>query len=148
MEKETYGSLLKERGVDTQKVFGFLEFKALENMPITPVVDDEVKKSDNQDSKENLFNQIYSVNPLTNLPQGDIAVFMNANTSPQVRDFIVNELMRPDGTEKATSFDGLSDDELYSLSRQHGEDIQAYKLRMFNVIRQGVQKKSSSATTE
>lgn len=146
MEKETYGDLLKERGVDTQKVFGFVEFRALENMHVSPLAESEIKKSDNKDSKENLFNQIYSVNPLTNLPQGDIAVFMNQNTSPQVRDFIVNELMRPDGSDKATSFDGLSDDELYSLSRQHGEDIQAYKLRMFNVIRQSVQKKSSSTT--
>lgn len=146
MEKTTYGSLLASRGVDINKIFGFIDFRALKDMPID-VSDEKFDNSaDNISAKDNLFSQIYAVNPLTNLPQGDIAVFMNANTSPQVRDFIVNELMKPDGSEKATSFDGLSDDELYSLSRQHGEDIQAYKLRMFNVIRQGVQKKPSSTT--
>lgn len=132
----TFKDLLISRGYNPNKTFGYNEFKALPDMVVEPleeIPDVEVRSSD----KENLFAQIYAVNPTTGLPDGDVAVFMNSNTSPQVRDFIVNELMRPDGTEKATHFDGLSDDELYALSRQHGEDIQAYKLRMFNVIRDG-----------
>lgn len=42
---------------------------------------------------QELFDTIFAINPLTRLPDGDIAVFMNENTSPEVRQYIQQQLM-------------------------------------------------------
>lgn len=114
---------------------GHREYRGLENREFVEVVGRDLV-SDVVDSSKVLFDKIFAVNPVTNLPDGDIAVFMSENTSPEIKAFIQSQLMTPNGQQSDTSFDGLSDDDLASLSRGADEPLAAYASRMRSVIYQ------------
>lgn len=87
-----------------------------------------------------LFDMIFSVNPLTGLPQGDLAMFMNENTSPEVRQYISQNLMSDNSagvapTVKASDADSIPDDVIVELSRRDGESLGSYRDRMIDYVK-------------
>lgn len=87
-----------------------------------------------------IFAQVFSVNPRTKLPDGDIAVFMNENTHPEVRDFIAKNLMNPNAFEADSSIvDGLTDDDIVRYSRKSGESNSDYARRLYDSIKQSLE---------
>ena len=80
----------------------------------------DVKKKDSQ-----LLNYIYSVNPVTGLPQGDLAVYLGDKANPQVRAFIEMNLLQE--TDNSKSSFRLPDDVLNKF-REHisDDDIAAF----------------------
>lgn len=69
---------------------------------------------ENQQSDAHILSAIYSLDPVTKLPTGDIAMFVSDKTSPEVRMYIANMLMSdtsgnalpklPDGLDETTAF--------------------------------------------
>lgn len=123
--------------VPVNLAIGHREYRGLENREFVEVVGRDLVP-DVVDSTKVLFDKIFAVNPVTNLPDGDIAVFMSENTSPEIKAFIQSQLMSPNGLQSDTSFDGLSDDDLAVLSRGAEESVSAYASRMRSVIYQQV----------
>lgn len=116
------------------RALGFPEYRALKGRIFQePIV--EVKKSDVVPPQEELFNQIFSINPKTNLPDGDIAIFMSQNTSPEIKDFIQRNLMSPIDLENdGAKYDGLDDDTLAQYTRDANESVTDYRNRMYREV--------------
>lgn len=123
--------------VPVNLAIGHREYRGLENREFVEVVGRDLDPGV-FDSTKVLFDKIFAVNPVTNLPDGDIAVFMSENTSPEIKAFIQSQLMTPNGQQSDTSFAGLSDDDLSVLSRGADESLTAYASRMRSVIYQQV----------
>lgn len=106
----------------------------------------DVKKKDSQ-----LLNYIYSVNPVTGLPQGDLAVYLGDKANPQIRAFIEMNLLQETENSKSgfkmpdeviNKFrEHISDDDIAALSRNHGESKEEYADRMKLYILQEKQKR-------
>lgn len=107
----------------------------------------DVKKKDSQ-----LLNYIYSVNPVTGLPQGDLAVYLGDKANPQVRAFIEMNLLQETENSKSgfklpdevlNKFrEHISDDDIAAFSRNHGETKEEYADRMKLYMLQEKQKRS------
>lgn len=86
--------------------------------------------------RSSLLKAIYAVDPLTRLPTGDIACYVSSETSPQVKQFILDNIMVD--TSRASlppAPAGMSDDELAEYSRRDGESTMDYANRMSNYAR-------------
>lgn len=106
--------------------------------PVAPIVD--VPQVDRKDKYEELLDAIYSVDPRTGVPRGDLAVFMSKDANPEIRDFIQQNLLMdmtgedgslslPDSVRNAFRRD-VTDDDIAALSRNHDETADEYAKRL------------------
>ena len=110
----------------------------------------DVKKKDSQ-----LLNYIYSVNPVTGLPQGDLVVYLGDKANPQIRAFIEMNLLQETENSKSgfklsdeviNKFrEHISDDDIAAFSRNHGETKEEYADRMKLYMLQEKQRRAESA---
>ena len=99
------------------------------------------KPADVKDADSSLFDAIYSTDPVSGLPTGDIAVFLSEKTNSQVRLFIEQKLMNPRPENPGLSleqeiinkFGAMSDDDISYFSRNHGESPEEFqdRIRLF-----------------
>ena len=114
---------------------GFREFRALmavESGFECGLVDEQ--KPNIVRSDDSLFAAIFTVNPLTKLPDGDLAIFMSEKTSPEVRMFIEQNLLRDVGEGESVQAADMSDDEIVRYSRKHGESVGDYRQRIYDTL--------------
>lgn len=113
-------------------------------------VDD--KLADVKDKDSQLLDYIYALNPVTGLPQGDLAVYLGDKANPQIKAFIQANLMN-EITEGKSEMnfsqdvlnrfrDTISDDDIAAFSRNHGESKEEYADRMKLYFLQEKQKRS------
>lgn len=132
--------IVRTKSLLGKRAFGFPIFRQLENFKFSDI---EVKrpKAENLNPENQLLDAIYSVNPLTKLPDGDLTIFMSKNTSPEIRDFISRNLMRDLTSETVdVARDGLSDDDVIRYSREIDEDIMSYRSRVMSLLKEDRQK--------
>lgn len=127
--------------IGDERVRGFREYDAYMDIVDSFI---EPEPEPEPDIKETpldvIFAQVFSVNPRTMLPDGDIAVFMNENTHPEVRDFIAKNLMSPNAFEADSSIvEGLTDDDIVRYSRKSGESNSDYARRLYDSVLQGLE---------
>lgn len=127
-----------------RRAFGFNMYRDMKDEQFVFQCDEEVPVV--VDPNKALFDIVFSVDPRTNLPAGDLAMFMNDNTDPSVRRFIEMQLHNPLQSQGDTHGDlsGLSDDDVLEFMRQPGEGISAYRDRMFEIIKSHTQSGSNS----
>lgn len=118
--------------VNPSNAFGFNEFRYLKGKVITRKFSDD-KEVVSRDANQHLFDLIFSVNPITKLPSGDVQQYLSDNVSPQIREFIRQQFLQPSNGGVVSS-QGLSDDEINELSRHSGESFVDYKLRMVEYV--------------
>ena len=140
MDKVVEKAVTKLLKVNDKSAYGFPEFKQIQNIHVytSPIKenDGEVVRSET----ENLFDQIFSVDPITLLPNGDIAIWMSQNTSPEIRNFISQNLMAPVPLDTdGAKYDGLTDDDVAIFTRNQGESIADYRSRLFNHLKSNVE---------
>lgn len=97
--------------------------------------DSDVRPSDSQ-----LLDYIYGLDPVTQLPCGDLSVYLGEKANPEIRQFIELNLLqeRMDGKsamdlpqEVINKFKGvISDDDISAFSRNHGESREEYADRL------------------
>lgn len=138
---------IHEKSLLGHRCYGFNLYRQLQEIDIPEFcsIRPEKKRIVNEDMNKALFDIVFSVNPLTLLPDGDIAVYMSENTSPDIRRFIEMNLHSPIliDADKDAAFAGLSDDDVATFMREPTESLSAYRQRMFDVIRQNSQLNSS-----
>lgn len=92
---------------------------------------------------DSLLDIIYSKDPITGLPRGDLSMFLSDKTNPQVRLFIEQNLLtaRSENTPSVLPDDVvnqyrkvLTDDDIARYTRNHGESIEEYTKRMYDDI--------------
>lgn len=82
-------------------------------------------------SKDSLLSLVYAKDDLTNLPTGDLTYLVSDKANPQVKQFILDNLMKDVSSQSMnTKVKGLSDDALLDLSRNIGESVQDYAERL------------------
>lgn len=110
------------------------------NRPLSPVMMKEHKRDfDVRQPDQTLLDLIFSSDPVTGLPQGDLAVFTGDNANPEVKLFIQQNLMNENPelnglsnlpTEVTNHFKTLTDDDIATFSRNNNESREEYAYRL------------------
>ena len=121
--------------IGRERACGFRDLRGI--MAVEDKFDDTVvneKSVDIVSSEDSLFSSIFTINPITKLPDGDLAMYMNQNTSPEVRLFIEQTLMKDMGESGTVDTSQLSDDDIVRYSRHHGESDADYRQRIYDTL--------------
>lgn len=86
----------------------------------------------------NVLKEIYSVDPATGFPKGDIQYFLSPNANPQVQTWLQENLLKPRAKQQGTSIEGVTDDMLVEYSRKFGESVNAYQQRLKGIFDKAV----------
>lgn len=86
----------------------------------------------------NVLKEIYSVDPVSGLPKGDIQYFLSPNANPQVQAWLQENLLQPRAKQKGTSIEGVTDDMIVEYSRKFGESVNAYQRRLQSIFDESV----------
>lgn len=141
MEKEIYQ--LQDVAICKHRVYGYNMSRDLVGVDFEHTIP-EVSVVEDKTPTKQLFDLVFSVDPVTLLPSGDLAMFMNENTSPEVRRAIEMNLMSPmDVKGDSSGYDGMSDDLIMEYMREPSESLDTYRLRMFDKIKQDVKSRKS-----
>lgn len=79
---------------------------------------------------QNVLNEIFSVDPDTGFPRGDIAYFLSKDGNPQVKSWLESNLLSPRAKQTGTSLEGVTDDFIAEYARNDGESVSDYALRL------------------
>ena len=104
--------------------------QASDNDPCFVEPDPEVRT---ESDLQRLLDSIFSVDEKTGLPRSDIQYYLSPNGNPTVRDWLINNLMKPRADQLRTSVEGVTDDMLFEFTRQPGEEIDDYCQRIYNL---------------
>lgn len=118
------------------KALGFTQYAQIADYEFDPGKCDPIPDDERKSSTDLLLDEIFAVNPLTKLPDGDIACFVNENTSESVRQYILANLVKDNGEKSDTSgYDGISDDDIAEFTRGIDESVSSYRDRIVSVLR-------------
>ena len=110
----------------------FRKYAAFQNAPINyePLIMPEmVEKSVNADDA--VLTAIYAIDPISNKPTGDISAYMSDKTSPDVKAYIMQNLMQDMSSfANPAAPASLSEDDVLFLQRRNGESRDAYIQRV------------------
>lgn len=125
--------------------FGHTFYRQLQDLEFEPCVDDK-NEVETSSSTDELLNSIFAVDPVTMLPRGDVQVYMSDKVSPEIREFIRQNLMSPVKTSADISakFGTLSDDEIAFFSRNSQESLGDYRQRLFDYISETMKSRNTS----
>lgn len=83
------------------------------------------------DPKDSFLSIVYAVDERTQLPTGDLQYLVSDKANPQVKQFILDNLMQDvSAAQNVSAKYNLSDDDILALSRNLGESIQDYADRL------------------
>lgn len=80
-----------------------------------------------------LLDIIYAIDEVTNLPKGDIALYLGKDTDPDIRKFIEDNLMSKSSSVNLGT-KGVDDDTILQLTRNNGESQSDYASRIKQFI--------------
>ena len=104
-------------------------------IPNVPAV--ERVESEKGSAQNSLLSAIYAKDSLTGFPTGDIAMYVSKNTSPEVKKYILDNIMiDTSSAANSPAPSGMSDDEISMFSRSDGETREAYTQRMQSIFTQ------------
>ena len=89
---------------------------------------DPVPQPDNSELKQ-VLDEIFSVDPVTGFPKGDIQYYLSSDGNPMVKQWLETHLLKPRQTS-GQSLQGLTDDMIVEFSRVKGESIEDYQARL------------------
>lgn len=111
--------------------FAFLSPVANNLEPVKFVEEDIVPSPESQ--LDIILNEIFSVDPVTGMPKGDIAYYLGENGNPQVREWIKNNLLQPRSVITGADPQRVSDDLIAEFSRGADETNEAYAKRLSSI---------------
>lgn len=116
----------------------YRDFQGIKDHEMIPMPISEIKHQGKE--SDSLLSAIYTLDPVTKLPTGDISCYVSANTSPEVKKFILDNLMRDVSANAIDKIpDGLSDDDAFALTRQRGESREKYMDRLKKFMDDNIQ---------
>lgn len=75
---------------------------------------------------DGVMDVIFAPDDLTGLPNNALAVFLSDKANPKVRDYIASQLMNVNEGQNPQVPDGVSDADLFALTRQRNEPLADY----------------------
>lgn len=113
--------------------------KSIYDNSVVPVFDDE-KPMESHDASLPFLKLVYSVNPKTKLPNGDLQYMVSDKSNPEVKAWVLQNLMMDNGQSSTPSLTkGIDDDSILQLVRHPYEDRQTYVNRVNQFMRENVE---------
>lgn len=113
--------------------------KSIYENSVVPVYDDE-KPMESHDASLPFLKLVYAVNPKTKLPNGDLQYMVSDKSNPEVKRWVLENLMMDTGQSATPSLTkGIDDDTILQLVRQPNEDRQSYANRVNQFMRENVE---------
>lgn len=81
---------------------------------------------------DSILKEIFSVDPRTGLPMGDIAYYLSPDGNPVVKEWLVNNLLKPRSGGNEFNPD-ITDDMIVEMSRQQNESLEDYSSRLMGI---------------
>lgn len=104
--------------------------KDIEDNLVPPVIDDQ-DILEVSSSKDSFLKIVFAPDPVTGLPTGDLSYLVSDKANPEVKQWILDNLMLDVSSAKLPSApNGLSDDDIIALSRDPRETVQDYMNRV------------------
>ena len=103
---------------------------ALDNDPC--FIPDEPFVDDNSEIA-NVLKEIFAVDERTGLPQGEISYYLSPDGNPQIKEWLMNNLMRARNISVGSSIEGVDDNMLEEFSRRPGESLTGYRGRLYEL---------------
>lgn len=100
------------------------------NIDLQQPKDPEYEFSNSQ--LKSVLDEIFSVDPISGFPRGDIQYYMSSDGNPQVKQWLENNLLKPRMSDGQSLAD-VTDDMRAEFARQKGESIADYQLRLQNI---------------
>lgn len=94
------------------------------------LIPDEPFVEDNSEIAS-VLREIFAVDERSGLPQGEIAYYLSPDGNPQIKDWLMNNLLRARGSNVGPSTEGVTDDMLAEFSRQPNESLDSYRERIY-----------------
>lgn len=94
------------------------------------LVPDEPYVEDNSEIAR-ILREIFAVDERSGFPQGEIAYYLSPDGNPQIKEWLMNNLLRARGTSVGPMTEGVTDDMLAEFSRQPNETLDSYRERIY-----------------
>lgn len=108
----------------------FSQYVGLDNDPCV-IPDPAPVKADSDFNK--ILESIFSVDPRSGLPMSDIQYYMSPNGDPAIRDWLINNLLKPRASASGSTIDGAYDDLVHEMSRGITESVDDYRDRIYKI---------------
>lgn len=91
----------------------------------------DVTSVESSSSDKSLLDTIYGLDPVTRLPSGEIALYLSPNTAPEVKQYILNNLMQDTSAVALPPLpDGIDADTAFAIERKQGESLDNWRTRV------------------
>lgn len=104
--------------------------QAEDNVPVVIPDPPEIRS---ESDLQRVLDSIFTVDEKSGLPRTDVQYYLSANGNPEVREWLINNLMKPRADKLHQNVDGVTDDMLIEFSRQADEDFESYRKRIYNL---------------
>ena len=84
------------------------------------------------DELDRVFNEIFSVDPVTGAPRGDVAYYLSSDGNPQIKDWLMNNLLKPTSARRGNP--DVSDDMIEEFSKHSDESSLGYISRIRGIL--------------
>lgn len=100
-------------------------------------IKDEVVED--SDPNKAILEAVYALDPVTRLPTGDIMCYLSSTTPPELKEYIMSNLMVDTSSQALPSLpEGLDDDTAFALARKNTESLDAYRQRITQFMEQQI----------
>ena len=94
---------------------------------------------ESSDSASAILQAVYALDPVTKLPTGDIMCYLCSTTPPEIKQFVIDNLMFDTSSHKLPPLpDGIDDDTAFALQRSPEENVDSYRSRINKYMQQQV----------
>lgn len=129
-----------------KSLYSYLGLPAPKQVDLDSIKQFEVESSD---SSKAILKAIYALDPVTKLPTGDIMCYMSSATPPEVKQYIIDNIMVDTSSKRLPSLpEGLDDDTAFALERRVGESADSYRTRISNYMQEQVRVRDMAIENE
>ena len=109
-------------------------FSHFQGVNLSILDDFEVQSSELEDSSlQQIIKEIFTVDPVSGLPKGDIQYWLSKDGNPQVKAWIESNLLQPRVANGMQDPAKVSDDLIVEMSRQADETTDSYAARIMGI---------------
>lgn len=104
---------------------------------VSPVVDPEYVPVD--DDMQRILKEIFSVDETTGVPKGDLAYYLSPDGNPQIKQWLVSNLLQPRAIVQGSSVEGVTDDILAEYAKGRDESVEKYRDRLISIYQKATE---------
>lgn len=106
--------------------------RRLSSTEFVPVKEKESVLVESKKADDSILSIIYGLDPVSQLPTGDLQYYVSDKANPEIKQFILDNLMRDvsSAANPPSKINGVTDDMVLEMMRRDGESSQQYMSRL------------------